>query len=216
MGRWMQKFGSPTAVPNQLLTDNTARGISDSTLSVTSVLHIGVSENLNREIINQKVTIPSTDKTDADNQNRLLSVMSVIDKGSFLQNQGIIKYSETPIALTDKADSSQSQTLSKFCDLVRHVGASNGKLLDNTEILRELDVEGIRELNVVPREVRLAWATAVALRLIRKHSLIPNGWDLVAHCANCGPVWSYAAFECLSCPWCEIRHAGKWIPRPDI
>lgn len=254
MGKWMQKFGNPTAVPGQVLTDNTDRRISDSALSAMSVTHIRVSEKLNEEKNNQKITLPVTDNTDIGDQSGLLSVMSVSDRGSFLQNQEINEYSETPIPLTDNTDrrisdstlsvmsvthmrvseklsekennqkvilsttesvgSIQGQALSKFCSLVRHVGASNGKLLDNAEILLEMDVEGLRELNVVSREVRLAWATAVAQRLIRKRGLIPNGWDYVAHCANCGPVWSPAAFEILSCPCCELRSAGAWLPQP--
>ena len=64
-----------------------------------------------------------------------------------------------------------------------------------------------------PEELQ-AWADALAIRAVRYCGKVPRGWDKVAHCAHCGPVYSFAAGDCLGCPWCELRRAGKWFPVP--
>ena len=60
-----------------------------------------------------------------------------------------------------------------------------------------------------------AWANALALRAIRYAGLVPTGWDQIADCQNCGPVYSFAAGDCLACPWCELKRAGKYVPVPN-
>lgn len=53
----------------------------------------------------------------------------------------------------------------------------------------------------------------------------PAGHDAAIHCRGCGPVWvhpSVAAVlpvvdgwpRALGCPWCAIRKAGAYFPRP--
>lgn len=65
------------------------------------------------------------------------------------------------------------------------------------------------------REELKAWGAALALRAIRYRSQVPTGWDKIVNCKNCGPVYSFAPGDCLACPWCELKRAGKWFPRPD-
>jgi len=207
MGRWMEQLGVAISESQLVPTDKADRGKGESALSVTSVPYIGLSENLNKEEILQIVSMPTTDKADRSTKSTPLSVMSVPQIGKFSRNPHNKNISETPIPLTDNTDTGSKGILARFCSLARHAGIDNGKMLDDVEILRELDAEGIRELANESREIRIAWATAIALRLIRYQGLVPTGWDKVAHCANCGPVWSY---------WCELRKAGKWFRRPSV
>jgi hypothetical protein len=60
-----------------------------------------------------------------------------------------------------------------------------------------------------------AWAIALALRAIRYRGQVPTGWDQIAVCKNCGPVYSFVVGECMACPWCEQKHTGKWFPQPE-
>ena len=60
-----------------------------------------------------------------------------------------------------------------------------------------------------------AWAAALAMRAVRYRGRVPAGWDRVAHCAHCGPVYSFHDLDTLSCGWCELRMAGKWFPVPE-
>ena len=60
-----------------------------------------------------------------------------------------------------------------------------------------------------------AWAAALAMRAVRYRGKIPSGWDQVALCANCGPVYSFHNLDTLSCGWCDMRMAGKWFPTPN-
>ncbi|MBB6243077.1 hypothetical protein [Rhodanobacter sp. MP1X3] len=56
---------------------------------------------------------------------------------------------------------------------------------------------------------------------------VPAGHTAAIHCQLCGPVWAYpdvAAVlpvvdgwpRALGCPWCFVRKAGGYIPRPPV
>lgn len=59
------------------------------------------------------------------------------------------------------------------------------------------------------------WACALALRTVQTRKQIPKGWDQVANCKHCGPVWSQHNLETLSCGWCWMRTEGKPFPQPE-
>jgi len=65
-----------------------------------------------------------------------------------------------------------------------------------------------------PEELK-AWGALLALRAVRNRGIVPDGWDQIAHCAACGPVYALVAGECVYCPWCEMKRAGKWFPQPE-
>lgn len=44
----------------------------------------------------------------------------------------------------------------------------------------------------------------------------PFGWNAIAHCAGCGPVWWHQAESLKACPWCFKRNAGRSIPSPPV
>jgi hypothetical protein len=61
----------------------------------------------------------------------------------------------------------------------------------------------------------------------RKAGRIPRGHTASIHCRACGPVWVHpdmaAALplvagwpRALGCPWCFVRRAGGYIPRPSL
>ncbi len=116
---------------------------------------------------------------------------------------------------TAKTAKSQIDVLNKFIRLAQHYGADNGILLEQSEILAELDSEGIEELRTANTEVRQSWAESIATRLVQARGIVPKGWDKVAHCAHCGPVYSFHNLDTLSCGWCHMRLAGKWFPQPE-
>ena len=60
-----------------------------------------------------------------------------------------------------------------------------------------------------------AWAAALAMRAVRYRGKVPRGWDQVAHCRHCGPVYSFHDLDTLFCGWCDMRLAGKWYPHPE-
>ncbi len=107
------------------------------------------------------------------------------------------------------------QFLSNFLRLVAHIGTDSQVKLEDSEILSELDADGIEELKQASRETRIAWATAIGLRLIRHREIVPMDWNKIAHCKHCGPVYSFHDHDTLSCGWCDMRLAGKWFPVPD-
>ena len=68
--------------------------------------------------------------------------------------------------------------------------------------------------NCTSQELR-AWGELLALRAVRYRGIVPKGWDQVAHCRNCGPVWCRMPGAWDLCPWCEQKRAGKWFPQPE-
>jgi hypothetical protein len=108
----------------------------------------------------------------------------------------------------------QGFSLPSFVKLVQHYGADNGVLLEESAIRDELDSERIADLQSASTEVRQSWAESIATRLVHARGIVPNGWDKVAHCAHCGPVWAVHNLDTLSCGWCDMRLAGKRFPVP--
>lgn len=56
---------------------------------------------------------------------------------------------------------------------------------------------------------------------------VPYGHTAAIHCRHCGPVWAHPAIadalpvvsgwpRALGCPWCFVRKAGGYIPRPPV
>ena len=107
-------------------------------------------------------------------------------------------------------------SLPNFCRLVQHYGADSGVLLEESAILSELDTDGIADLQTASTAVRQSWAEALAIRLVQVRGIVPKGWDKVAHCQHCGPVWAEHDLPTLSCGWCWMRLAGKRLPQPDF
>jgi len=106
-------------------------------------------------------------------------------------------------------------SLPNFCRLVQHYGADNGILLEQSEILAELDSEGIEELRIASTEIRQSWAESIANGLVQVRGIVPKGWEKIARCQHCGAVWAEHNLDTLSCGWCHMRLAGKWFPTPN-
>ena len=106
-------------------------------------------------------------------------------------------------------------SLPNFARLVQHYGTDNGLLLEKAAILGELDTQGIADLQAASTQIRHSWAESIATRLVQEQGIVPKGWHQVAHCQQCGPVYSFHDLDTLSCGWCEMRRAGKPFPVPD-
>ena len=106
-------------------------------------------------------------------------------------------------------------SLPNFCRLVQHFGTDHGLLLEESAILSELDTDGIADLQEASTAVRQSWAESIAIRLVQVRRIVPKGWDKIAHCAHCGPVWAEHNLKMLSCNWCWMRLAGKRFPQPE-
>lgn len=60
-----------------------------------------------------------------------------------------------------------------------------------------------------------AFAQAMQVGRDRRVGRIPEGYEEIATCKRCGPVWLFTDGTVPSCPWCINRMAGWPIPRPD-
>ena len=72
-----------------------------------------------------------------------------------------------------------------------------------------------------------AYVRALADSDLRRHGKVPADETARALCRGCGPVWVHPAVasaapvvdglpRLLGCPWCHVRHAGLYVPRPSV
>lgn len=91
----------------------------------------------------------------------------------------------------------------------------HGLKLEEREIAALVPPSDWKETEQCTTDELKAWGAALAMRAVRYRGIVPKGWDKVAHCAHCGPVYSFHDLDTLSCGWCELRLAGKWFPQPE-
>jgi hypothetical protein len=88
-----------------------------------------------------------------------------------------------------------------------------GYQFNATEAARQINyIDGIVELS--PLELD-DWAATIVTRMIQARGQIPKGWDKVARCVHCGPVWCPNDIDKLRCGWCDLREAGETFPQPN-
>jgi hypothetical protein len=74
---------------------------------------------------------------------------------------------------------------------------------------------------------RVAFLHLLADTAERHAGRIPEADTAAMHCHHCGPVWVHPSIatalpkvggwaRALGCPWCFVRKAGGYIPRPSI
>ena len=116
------------------------------------------------------------------------------------------------------ARSVRDDRLREFCFSVRSFGVDQGVRLDNyviTEWLPEPDRERVQD-GELGRKERSRMAHHLALRMVTARGIVPDCWDVVCLCEQCGPVWApeSSAANVSTCIWCDLRKARKWFPRP--
>ena len=74
---------------------------------------------------------------------------------------------------------------------------------------------------------RVAYLSMLADTADRHAGRVPEADTAAMHCQHCGPVWTHPDIaaclpvvagwpRALGCPWCFVRKAGGYIPRPSI
>lgn len=77
------------------------------------------------------------------------------------------------------------------------------------------------------RELALQYLHTLATSATMRAGRLPPDFDTPAMCRHCGPVWLPASQvvmldmvngwpRALGCPWCFIRKAGLYVPRPPV
>ncbi len=90
-----------------------------------------------------------------------------------------------------------------------------GIQLEEKEIATLVPPSDWRDVSNCDLDQLKAWAAALAMRAVRYRGKVPRGWDKVAHCTHCGPVYSSHDLDTLSCGWCDMRLARKRFPKPN-
>ena len=110
---------------------------------------------------------------------------------------------------------SREKTPADLIHLAIQSGISDlGLKLEEAEITSLMPPTDWRDVTDCNLDELKAWGAALAMRAVRYRGKVPRGWDKVAHCAHCGPVWAEHDLDTLSCGWCDMRLAGKWFPVP--
>lgn len=79
----------------------------------------------------------------------------------------------------------------------------------------------------VPAHLLPGYLSTIADTADRQAGRVPAGHTAPMHCARCGLVWAHPGMaaalpvvggwpRALGCPWCFVRRAGGYIPRPRV
>ncbi|MBB6186191.1 hypothetical protein [Rhodanobacter sp. MP7CTX1] len=102
------------------------------------------------------------------------------------------------------------------------LAAAEGMDVDHVHRLHGLDVAACIGLD----DVQLAAYLSLLADTADRHAgRVPAGDTAAIHCEGCGPVWIHPNIaavlpvvdgwpRALGCPWCFVRKAGDYIPRP--
>jgi hypothetical protein len=116
--------------------------------------------------------------------------------------------------------STPDDRLRAFVNLVRSFGIDHGICFDRYHIKDQLSA--IARERVLAEECgkaeRRRLARNLALEMVMARGVVPAEWTAIAICSACGPVWAAPDLgaNIEVCPWCDLRQAGRWFPRPRM
>jgi hypothetical protein len=104
------------------------------------------------------------------------------------------------------------------------LAAAEGMDVDHAHRLHDLDIAACIGLDAC----QLAACLSMLVDTADRHAgRAPAGDTAPIHCEGCGPVWIHPDIaevlpvvdgwpRALGCPWCFVRKAGGYIPRPSV
>ena len=117
-----------------------------------------------------------------------------------------------------------ADTLKPIRALLLALAAGAGMDVDHVHRLHDLDIAACAGLDA--RQLA-ACLSMLADTADRHAGRAPAGDTAPIHCEGCGPVWIHPDIaevlpvvdgwpRALGCPWCFVRKAGGYIPRPSV
>ena len=140
----------------------------------------------------------------------------------------------------DSEDENALQTLGRFADSQESQGprintaAVRARLLVHAEalhadpaLIRSLSEPDLVAYGAVPDALLAEYVGSMVTTAERQAGRVPAGDTAAIHCQGCGPVWVHPSIatmlptvagwpRALGCPWCAVRRAGQYIPRPKV
>jgi hypothetical protein len=119
------------------------------------------------------------------------------------------KISKVANAKNDKADHETEGTYSRLLQLAKAKGYAPA-------LVHQLSEADLADCNTATDETLTSYLHALQTTADRKAGIVPEGYNDVAYCEECGPVWLFTPGAFHGCPWCWNRAHGKPIPRPPV
>ena len=132
--------------------------------------------------------------------------------------------SEAPrVAESQESQGSQLDTAAVRERLLEHAQAMHADPL----LIRALSEPDLVAYGAVPDALLPEYVGLMVTTAERQAGRVPAGDTAAIHCQGCGPVWVHPSIakalptvagwpRALGCPWCSIRAAGQYIPRPKV
>jgi hypothetical protein len=126
------------------------------------------------------------------------------------------------------AESQESQPLPPNTAAIRTALLAHGELLGtDPALIRSLSEVELASYADVPAHLLPGFLGLMMDTADRHAGRVPLDDTAAIHCEQCGPVWinpSIAAVlpvvdgwpRALGCPWCFVRKAGGYVPRPPV
>ncbi len=143
------------------------------------------------------------------------------------------RYAATPATVATrppetakKSQASQESQGGRAETYTRLLAAADAECVDS-DLIHQLPAADVATCDSLPDNVLHAYVRAADVIAERMAGHVPVDETAPALCVHCGPVWlapEVAALmpqingmpRVLGCPWCHVRKAGKYVPRPRI
>lgn len=86
----------------------------------------------------------------------------------------------------------------------------------DAELVHGLGTDDVIACERLPDETLRAYLWGLERNAGMDAGIVPAEWRAVAHCEGCGPVHLWEPLRVIACPWCRVRKAGKYMPRPMV
>jgi len=138
------------------------------------------------------------------------------------QRVEVEKHFSTPVLSAPLAP--LADTLKPIRALLLALAAGVGMDVDHVHRLHDLDIAACADLDA--RQLA-ACLSMLADTADRHAGRVPLDDTAAIYCEQCGPVWIHPTIaevlpvvdgwpRALGCPWCFVRKAGDYIPRPPV
>lgn len=131
----------------------------------------------------------------------------------------------TPVSAKVSQESRESQGCNAE-NYARLLAAAGAEYAD-PDLIHRLTAADVAACDGLPDTVLQAYLRALEANAERMAGRVPAGETAAILCVRCGPVWAHPAVaavlpkvngwpRALGCPWCHVRKAGQYIPRPPV
>ena len=144
------------------------------------------------------------------------------DSGQKCPDEGLPKLPKAPfvafVSAPDGHFTENGPAVRPGADMRAHLLALAADELLPEALVHRLRADDVAACIGLPDATLRTYLRALDRRAMMEGGQCPPDYSHAVQCDGCGPVWLWP--DCpphvLACPWCAIRKAGRYLPRPRV